>query len=140
MDPEEIVTRYLGQKRARSDRESDVTFVEVAPAQPADHAPANEVLGLISLVVRLRDLVLPLSAESWLVAFCRQNEASQDFKERLHAAWEAINRMRRRSPLPPLRIQFLGNWRSNDHIEPVLHKLRATIVPITAPCGVQPVS
>jgi hypothetical protein len=117
-----------------------VTFVEVAPAQSSDHAPANEVLGLISLVVRLRDLVLPLSAESWLVAFCRQDGASQDFKERLQATWEAINRMRRRSPLPPLRVHLLGNWRSNDHIEPMLNKLRTAIVPIAAPYGVQPVS
>jgi His Kinase A (phospho-acceptor) domain len=140
MNPEEIVSRFLGQKRARSDRESNVTFVQVAPAQSADHAPANEVLGLISLVVRLRDLVLPLNAESWLVAFCRQNGASQDFRERLQATWEAINRMRRRSPLPPLRVHLLGNWRSNDHIEPMLNKLRTTIVPIAAPYGVQPVS
>ncbi len=30
MNPEEIVSRYLGQKRAWSNRETDVTFVEVA--------------------------------------------------------------------------------------------------------------
>jgi hypothetical protein len=143
MNPEEIVSRYLGQRRAHSRREADVTFVEVAPARPADHTSANEVLGLISLVVRLRDLVLPLSAESWLVAFCRQNAASQDFKERLQAAWETINRTRRRRPLPLLRVQLLGNWRPNDQVESVLDKLRTVIVPnpvFAAPCEIQPAS